>query len=102
MFARSIRPPEKDNPCCKHNTPECQQYQWWLKQMGKTVRVTRGAFAGYLGRLSGVDYASGQITHRSGCPPARFDAAAHNRLHRPGSSRVEQAGVVLRVLLWPL
>lgn len=39
-------------------TPRCGEvegkaYEWWLEQAGKTVRVTRGAFAGYVGRLSG-------------------------------------------------
>ncbi len=29
-------------------------YDWWLGQQGKTVKVTKGAFSGYIGRLSGT------------------------------------------------
>ena len=29
-------------------------YYWWLRQQGKTVKVTKGAFSGYIGRLSGT------------------------------------------------
>lgn len=65
MFGRSKRPPAADLTHCTHDTAECQRYQWWIKQHGKTVRVTRGAFAGYIGRLCGLGFTHGTVVHRA-------------------------------------
>lgn len=59
--------PKADPPSCAHDTASCKRYQWWIKQQGKTVKITRGAFAGYIGRLHGVNYNYGVIAHRAGC-----------------------------------
>jgi hypothetical protein len=64
-FSRQL--PPKDDPCCRHDTSECQRYRWWIKQTGKTVRVTQGAFAGYEGRLTGTNFTHGIVSHRAGC-----------------------------------
>ena len=63
------------------NSPECKcgdhlsrhSYEWWLKQQGKTVRITKGSLHGYMGRLSGPicsGYAT--VTFRTGMPAKAY------------------------------
>ncbi len=49
--------------CEKQRHPS---YEWWLTQQGKTVRITRGAFRGYMGRLDGLNYECGNVAFRTG------------------------------------
>lgn len=56
--------------CCNHvghNGRSCEVYHWWIDQHGKTVKITRGAFAGTIGRLGGLDYTRAEVKYRTGC-----------------------------------
>lgn len=59
MIGRTTRKPEPDKPYCYTN--------YWVHQVGQTVRITSGALAGTVGRLNGVSYHEGRLTYRLGC-----------------------------------
>jgi len=66
------KPEEKTtHKCCLHNGHDgrtCEVYHWWLDQQGKTVKITKGAFAGTIGRLSGgLAYTRAEVKYRTGC-----------------------------------
>jgi hypothetical protein len=43
--------------CCRDK----HDYQYWLRQQGQTVRITRGALAGTSGRLTGICHQYGMV-----------------------------------------
>lgn len=40
---------------------KCCKYNWWVEHIGRTVKVTRGAFKGKWGRLNAVGSKAGAV-----------------------------------------
>lgn len=57
MFNKKDRTPQ--------DSTKDPHYQYWVRAIGKTVRITKGALAGTVGRLGGTNYRSGLVVFRT-------------------------------------
>lgn len=71
MFKRKKAEETTTHKCCDHvghDGRSCEVYHWWLDQQGKTVKITTGALAETIGRLSGgFGYTCAKVTYKTGC-----------------------------------